>query len=75
VDTVCYSARPASVAAEKHSKIKWLRWQCPQRKLRRSKKEVDEERDILHNLTSLLLTNTTIRTTQQGSTVCLFFKN
>jgi len=37
--------------------------------LRRSgKKEVDEERETLHNLISLLLTNKTIRRTQQGST-------
>ncbi|MGZ5203230.1 MAG: hypothetical protein ACXWC4_25985 [Telluria sp.] len=38
------------------------------------KKEVDDDRETLHNLASLLLTNTTIRTMQQGSTVCLFFK-
>jgi hypothetical protein len=31
-------------------------------------KEVDDERETLHNLASLLLTNTTIRRTQQGST-------
>jgi hypothetical protein len=31
-------------------------------------KEVDEQSETLHNLTSLLLTNTTIRRTQQGST-------
>jgi len=31
-------------------------------------KEVDDERETLHNLTSLLLTNKTIRRTQQGST-------
>jgi hypothetical protein len=37
--------------------------------------EVDDERETLHNLASLLLTNKTIRTTQQGSTVCLFFNN
>jgi hypothetical protein len=36
--------------------------------LRRSKKEVDDEREMLHNLTSLLLTNKTIRQAQQGST-------
>jgi hypothetical protein len=33
-----------------------------------AKKEVDDERETLHNLTSLLLTNTTIREAQQGST-------
>jgi hypothetical protein len=33
-----------------------------------AKKEVDDERETLHNLASLLLTNTTIRRTQQGST-------
>jgi hypothetical protein len=34
----------------------------------RSKKEVDELSEARHNLSSLLLTNTTIRRTQQGST-------
>ncbi|WP_231570097.1 hypothetical protein, partial [Sporocytophaga myxococcoides] len=29
---------------------------------------VDEKRETLHTLTSLLLTNTTLRTVQQGST-------
>jgi hypothetical protein len=38
-------------------------------------KEVDDERETLHNLTSLLLTNKTIRTMQQGSLNCRFFKN
>jgi hypothetical protein len=38
-------------------------------------KEVDELRETLHNLASLLLTNKTIRTTQQGSKDCLFFNN
>jgi hypothetical protein len=33
-----------------------------------TKKEVDELSETLHNLSSLLLTNTTIRRTQQGST-------
>jgi hypothetical protein len=33
-----------------------------------AKKEVDEYRETLHNLSSLLLTNKTIRRTQQGST-------
>jgi hypothetical protein len=32
------------------------------------KDEVDDERETLHNLTSLLLTNKTIRRAQQGST-------
>jgi hypothetical protein len=32
------------------------------------KKEVDEKRETLHNLISLLLTNKTIRRIQQGST-------
>jgi hypothetical protein len=40
-----------------------------------AKQEVDDERETLHNLTSLLLTNKTIRTMQQGSTVCPFFNN
>jgi hypothetical protein len=34
----------------------------------RCKKEVDDERETLHNLASLLLTNKTIRRIQQGST-------
>jgi hypothetical protein len=37
--------------------------------------EVDDERETLHNLTSLLLTNKTIRTMQQGRLICLFFNN
>jgi len=32
------------------------------------KERVDEERKTPHNLASLLLTNTTLRTVQQGST-------
>ncbi|MFC5477205.1 hypothetical protein [Massilia suwonensis] len=32
------------------------------------KKEVDDANETLHNLASLLLTNKTIRRTQQGST-------
>jgi len=32
------------------------------------RKEVDGKRETLHNLTSLLLTNKTIRRAQQGST-------
>jgi len=35
---------------------------------RSRKKEVDDERETLHNLSSLLLTNKTIRKAQQGST-------
>jgi hypothetical protein len=38
------------------------------RSLSVKKKEVDELNETLHNLSSLLLTNTTIRRTQQGST-------
>jgi len=38
-------------------------------------KEVDDANETLHNLTSLLLTNKTIRTTQQGSTEFKFFNN
>jgi hypothetical protein len=34
----------------------------------RCRKEVDEKRETLHNLSSLLLTNKTIRQAQQGST-------
>jgi hypothetical protein len=34
----------------------------------RKRKEVDEVSETLHNLTSLLLTNKTIRRAQQGST-------
>ena len=41
----------------------------------RRNKEVDDDRETLDNLASLLLTNKTIRTMQQGSTVCLFFNN
>jgi hypothetical protein len=43
--------------------------------MKRGKKEVDGHRETLHNLASLLLTNKTIRTTQQGSSDCLFFNN
>jgi hypothetical protein len=45
------------------------------KKLTRGKNEVDDERETLHNLTSLLLTNKTIRTMQQGRLICLFFNN
>jgi hypothetical protein len=41
----------------------------------RKNEGVDEGHEISHNLTSLLLTNKTIRTMQQGSLNCLFFKN
>jgi hypothetical protein len=63
---LCYSSRPASVATEKLNEISQLRWQYPSVKLKRSKKEVDEYRETLHNLISLLLTNTTIRQAQQA---------
>ena len=43
--------------------------------LRRSKQGVDEKRETLHNLIPLLLTNTTLRTVQQGSTEHWFFNN
>jgi hypothetical protein len=42
---------------------------------RHETKEVDDERETLHNLSSLLLTNKTIRRTQQGSTEYKFFNN
>jgi len=42
--------------------------QCRVRRCGEAKKEVDEHRETLHNLTSLLLTNKTIRGMQQGST-------
>jgi hypothetical protein len=35
---------------------------------KRRKERVDELSETLHNLTPLLLTNTTLRTVQQGST-------
>jgi hypothetical protein len=37
--------------------------------------EVDDDRETLHNLASLLLTNKTIRTMQQGRQICPFFNN
>ncbi len=43
--------------------------------LQRSERGVDELSETLHNLTSLLLTNTTLRTVQQGSTEQQFFNN
>jgi hypothetical protein len=49
--------------------------QLNKNKRRGRKKRVDEQNEISHNLTSLLLTNTTIRTMQQGSSDCLFFNN
>jgi hypothetical protein len=54
---VCYSSRPASAAHE----IKQI--ECTV-----EKEGVDELSKTLHNLSSLLLTNKTIRRTQQGST-------
>ncbi|QJD99409.1 hypothetical protein HH212_04665 [Massilia forsythiae] len=39
------------------------------------KRGVDEASETLHTLTSLLLTNKTIRRTQQGSTEYEFFNN
>jgi hypothetical protein len=60
----CYSSRPASAAHEN-------------RKIQRvaEKRGVDELSETLHNLTSLLLTNKTIREAQQGSTEQEFFNN
>jgi hypothetical protein len=54
---VCYSSRPASAAHD-----------IEQIERVAEKEEVDELSETLHNLTSLLLTNTTIRGAQQGST-------
>ena len=56
---------------EKVNKIKQL---GTSRKRRSVKKEVDEKRETLHNLTSLLLTNTTLRDVQQ-EVPNKFFKN
>jgi hypothetical protein len=39
------------------------------------KDEVDELSELLHNLSSLLLTNKTIRQVRQGSTEYKFFNN
>jgi hypothetical protein len=55
--SVCYSARPASAAHE-----------IEQIERTAENEEVDELSETLHNLTSLLLTNKTIRRAQQGST-------
>jgi hypothetical protein len=41
----------------------------------RKRRGVDELSETLHNLTSLLLTNKTIREAQQGSTEQEFFNN
>jgi hypothetical protein len=50
----CYTARPVHGGLETGDEEK--------------EKEVDEQSETLHNLTSLLLTNKTIRKAQQGST-------
>jgi hypothetical protein len=42
---------------------------------RKKKQGLDDERKTPHNLASLLLTNTTLRTVQQGSTEQRFFNN
>jgi hypothetical protein len=52
-----------------------LELESPVGKMKRGKKEVDDDRETLHNLASLLLTNKTIRTMQQGRQICRFFKN
>jgi hypothetical protein len=41
----------------------------------RKKEGLDDKRKTPHNLASLLLTNTTLRTVQQGSTEQQFFNN
>jgi hypothetical protein len=56
-DLICYSSPPASAAHD-----------IEQIERVAEKEEVDELSETLHNLTSLLLTNTTIRGVQQGST-------
>jgi hypothetical protein len=59
---LCYSlVPPTRIAASKQRQ--------------RKRQGVDELRETLHNLASLLLTNTTLRTVQQGSTEHWFFNN
>jgi hypothetical protein len=66
---VCYSSRPASAArgkAERNQVVELgVLITLP---VLQKNDGVDELSETLHNLSSLLLTNTTIRRTQQGNT-------
>jgi hypothetical protein len=61
---ICYSSRPASAAHETQQFQRTV-----------ENEEVDGLSELMHNLTSLLLTNKTIRQAQQGSTEYEFFNN
>ena len=62
--SVCYSARPVL----QRTKTRQSRAAELETAVRRNRRGVDELSELLHNLTSLLLTNKTIRKAQQGST-------
>ena len=61
---VCYSARPVL----QRTKTRQSRAAESETTVRRNRRGVDELSEVLHNLIPLLLTNKTIRGTQQGST-------
>jgi hypothetical protein len=64
----CYTSYPLHRTDKIPKENKVLRLQRGNLALRPSEKEVDELSKTLHNLSSLLLTNKTIRAVQQGST-------
>jgi hypothetical protein len=64
----CYTSYPLHRTDKIPKENKVLRLQRGNLTLQPSEKEVDEQRETLHNLSSLLLTNKTIRRIQQGST-------
>jgi hypothetical protein len=61
---LCYSSVPRSEQLNNNK-----------RRGKRSKKEVDEDRETMHNLTSLLLTNKTIRKRSKAVPNTKFFNN
>jgi hypothetical protein len=61
---VCYSSRPASAAHEIEQMTRTV-----------ENEEVDELSELMHNLTSLLLTNKTIRKRSKAVPNTKFFNN
>jgi hypothetical protein len=65
---LCYSSRPVFAEHENANGIRWLSWQALKKACSAENEGVDEKRETRHNLIPLLLTNKTIRRTQQSST-------
>ena len=66
LETTCQALSAFDIVRLPDEKVNKIKQLGLFRKRQCSKKEVDEFCETLHNLTSLLLTNTTLRNTQQA---------